>query len=128
MTKGLDFTPFDVKWVPCSARFCLLGQTPGAKGAFKVYQVKKGKLDLIHEWTKADGFKQCTFKASPLAIRDMAAVGFKGKLDIFDVETGKSKFSVQAHTGMANTVDGIGGKGPDYGAPELVTGGSDGCV
>lgn len=29
---------------------------------------------------------------------------------------------------MGNTIDGIGGKGPDYGAPELVTGGSDGCV
>lgn len=29
---------------------------------------------------------------------------------------------------MANTIDGIGGKGPEYGAPELVTGGADGCV
>ena len=29
---------------------------------------------------------------------------------------------------MANTIDGVGGKGPEFGAPELVTGGSDGCV
>jgi WD40 repeat protein len=29
---------------------------------------------------------------------------------------------------MANCIDGIGGKGADYGAPELVTGGTDGCV
>ncbi len=29
---------------------------------------------------------------------------------------------------MGNVIDGIGGKGPEYGAPELVTGGSDGCV
>jgi hypothetical protein len=29
---------------------------------------------------------------------------------------------------MGNSIDGIGGKGAEYGAPELVTGGSDGCV
>lgn len=29
---------------------------------------------------------------------------------------------------MANSIDGIGGKGAEYGAPELVTGGTDGCV
>ena len=29
---------------------------------------------------------------------------------------------------MANCIDGIGGKGAEYGAPELVTGGADGCV
>ena len=27
---------------------------------------------------------------------------------------------------MGNVIDGIGGKGAEYGAPELVTGGSDG--
>ena len=29
---------------------------------------------------------------------------------------------------MGNSIDGIGGKGPEYGAPEIVTGGADGCV
>ena len=55
-------------------------------------------------------------------------VDYKGKLQIFDIEYGKQKYSVQAHATMANVIDGIGGKGPEYGAPELVTGGSDGCV
>lgn len=49
-------------------------------------------------------------------------------LTIYDIEKGKPKFSVKAHAGMGNVVDGIGGKGAEYGAPELVTGGSDGCV
>jgi hypothetical protein len=35
----LALTPFDVKWIPCSARFIMLGQTPRAKGAFHVYQL-----------------------------------------------------------------------------------------
>lgn len=58
----------------------------------------------------------------------MATVDYQGKLIIYDIEKGKPKYNVQAHSGMANVVDGIGGKGPEYGAPELVTGGVDGCV
>jgi hypothetical protein len=33
---------------------------------------------------------------------------------------------VQAHKGIINTIDGIGGQGYGYGAPELLTGGRDG--
>ena len=36
-SQSLALTPFDVKWIPCSARFIMLGQTPRAKGAFHVY-------------------------------------------------------------------------------------------
>ena len=65
---------------------------------------------------------------SPISIRDVATVDFKGKLTIWDIERGTSKFEVQAHSNIANTIDGIGGKGAEYGAPEIVTGGTDGCV
>ncbi len=34
VAKSLTFTPFDVKWIPSSARFVLFGQSPGAKGVF----------------------------------------------------------------------------------------------
>ena len=117
-----------LRWIPCSARFVLLGQTPSAKGAFQIFQLKKGKLEQLADWTKEFGIKDCTFGHSSISVRDMACVDFKGRMDIYDIETGKSKFHVQAHTGLANTIHGIGGKGPDYGAPELVTGGADGCV
>ena len=69
-----------------------------------------------------------TFKASPVSIRDVATVDYKGKLIIYDIERGVEKYKVQAHAHMGNQIDGIGGKGADYGAPELVTGGADGCV
>jgi WD40 repeat protein len=85
-------------------------------------------LELLSEFEKSDGIKCGTFKASPVSLRDVSTVDFKGKLVIYDIEKGKPKFSVQAHSTMANVIDGIGGKGPEYGAPELVTGGSDGCV
>jgi WD40 repeat protein len=106
----------------------LFGQTPKAQGCFNIYQLESGKLKLYKEWTKEFGIKAGTFKASPVSIRDVATVDYKGKLTIFDIERGTEKYSVQAHSSMANTIDGIGGKGPEYGAPELVTGGSDGCV
>lgn len=33
---------------------------------------------------------------------------------------------MQAHKGIINTMDGIGGQGYGYGAPEILTGGRDG--
>jgi len=35
--ESLAFTPFDVKWIPASARFCLFGQSPRANGIFNIY-------------------------------------------------------------------------------------------
>jgi WD40 repeat protein len=35
---------------------------------------------------------------------------------------------VQAHSSIVNAIDGIGGLQTGYGAPEIVTGGRDGCV
>lgn len=127
-SQSLGFTPFDVKWIPSSARFCLFGQSPSAKGVFNVYSLEDGTLKLITEWKKEYGIKSGTFKASPVSIRDCATLDYKGKLIIYDIERGVPKYEVQAHSNMGNQIDGIGGKGAEYGAPELVTGGSDGCV
>lgn len=37
-------------------------------------------------------------------------------------------FSVEAHKGIINSIDGIGGSSAGHGAPEIVTGGKDGIV
>ena len=65
---------------------------------------------------------------SSLSVRDCATVDYKGKLIIWDIERGTAKYEVQAHASVANSIDGIGGKGAEFGAPEIVTGGTDGCV
>jgi len=101
-SQGLTFTPFDVKWIPSSARFCLFGQSPSAKGVFNIYQLNRGKLEKISEWQKEYGIKNATFKASPVSIRDVATVDYKGKLIIYDIERGVSKYNVQAHANMGN--------------------------
>ena len=93
-TQSLTFTPFDCRWIPSSARFVVLGQTPKAKGIIQIYPIERGKINKVQEWEKEFGLKSATFKASPVSIRDMACVDYKGKLLIYDIETGKEKYCV----------------------------------
>lgn len=51
-------------------------------------------MNLLHEFDKEFGIKSGTFKASPIASRDVSVVDYKGKLLIYDIEYGKAKFSV----------------------------------
>ena len=90
--KSLTFTPFDCKWIPSSARFVLFGQSPRAKGVFHIYQLNQGQLELLSDWEKEEGIKCGTFKASPVSIRDVATVNYKGKLVIYDIEKGAPKY------------------------------------
>ena len=34
--KSVPFTPYDVKWVPCSSRLVAMGIQPNAKGILQV--------------------------------------------------------------------------------------------
>lgn len=88
ISQSLPLTPFDVKWIPLSARFVLFGQSPKAKGVFQVYQLNEGKLEKIADFEKEFGIKSGTFKASPLSVRDVATVDYKGYVQIFDIERG----------------------------------------
>ena len=47
--KSLDYTLFDVKWVPCSAKFVVLGNYARGTGALQVYEVSHGEVNLIKQ-------------------------------------------------------------------------------
>ena len=49
INHSLNFTPYDTKWIPCSARFVALGMHPRGTGALQVYEMDVGKLKLVHE-------------------------------------------------------------------------------
>ena len=49
---------------------------------------------MLSEWQKEFGLKSATFKASPVSIRDVATVDYKGKLIIYDIERGVEKYKV----------------------------------
>lgn len=127
--KSINFTPYDTRWVPFSARFVAMGIHANAKGALNVYQLNNGDLDLVVEGKTANGVKCGTFGASSIEDRYLATGDHAGKLAIYDLENISNPiFSQQAHSSIINAIDGCGGLDVGYGAPEIVTGGRDGCV
>ena len=47
--KSLNFTLFDAKWVPRSARFVVLGSHPRGTGALQIYEISEGDVKLLKE-------------------------------------------------------------------------------
>lgn len=106
-----------------------MGITPKAKGIIQVYEMNRGELNLVSESMKPEGIKCGTFGASSIEERHLACGDYKGNLSIYDLARQDAPvYSVQGHNGIINAIDGIGGQTVGYGAPELVTGGRDGCV
>ena len=64
---SLTYTPYETRWVPCSARFVCCGITPKAKGKLEVYELKQGKLEVVAEKIHGSGFKcgTCLLYTSP---------------------------------------------------------------
>ena len=118
---SLTYTPYETRWVPCSARFVCCGITPKAKGKLEVYELKQGKLEVVAEKIHGSGFKCGTFGASSLSERSIATGDYKGGLNIFDLERlDVPTFSIPtAHSQIINGIDGVGGLGIGGGAPEL---------
>ena len=128
-SKSVNFTPFDTKWVPCSAKFVLLGIHPKGTGALQLYELNKGALNLVVEIEKPHGLKCATFGASALEERNVATGDFGGNLSIWNLDSMKEPiFTVKAHDSIINCIDGCGGLNIGGGAPEIVTGSRDGCV
>ncbi|EDO30763.1 predicted protein [Nematostella vectensis] len=128
-TSSLNYTLFDAKWVPCSARFVVLGNHARGTGAMQVYELSKGSIKLLKDVEKRTPFKCGTFGASSLQQRYLATGDFEGKMMIWNLEnTEKPVYSVKAHTQIINAIDGVGGLGVGEGAPEIVTGSRDGSV
>jgi len=126
--KPINYTPYDTKWIPCSARFVAMGIHPNAKGALQIYQMNKGALELVLDSQKPHGVKCGTFAASSIEARHLATGDHAGKLCIYDLENVTTAvYSQQAHSSIINAIDGCGGMETGFGAPEIVTGGRDGC-
>lgn len=47
--KGLNYTVFDCKWVPCSAKFVTMGNFARGTGVIQVYEIQRGDLKLLRE-------------------------------------------------------------------------------
>lgn len=127
--KSLDYTLYDCKWVPKSAKFVVLGGYARGTGAIQVYELSQRDCTKVTEKETTTSIKCGTFGASSLQSRNLATGDFNGNLDVWDLETlSAPKYHVKAHNEIINAIDGVGGLGVGEGAPELVTGSRDGTV
>ncbi|CAI5654739.1 dynein axonemal assembly factor 10 [Oreochromis niloticus] len=127
--KSLNYTVFDSKWIPCSAKFVCLGNFPSGTGVIQIYEVHQGEAQLIKEVEKPKAIKCGTFGATSLQQRHIATGDFDGNLNIWNLETPDVPvYAVKAHKEIVNSIDGVGGLGIGDGAPEIVTGSRDGTV
>jgi len=94
-----------------------------------VHQLNKGQLEILQDPSIPHGVKCGTFGASSIENRHLATGDHSGKLCIYDLDRMNTPvFSQQGHASIINSIDGCGGLGIGFGAPEIVTGGRDGCV
>lgn len=127
--KSVNYTLFDSKWIPFSAKFVTLGNHARGTGAIQIYELASGDVNLVKESEKFKAFKCGTFGASKVESRHFATGDFDGNLNIWDLERLESPvYSVKAHSEIINSIDGIGGLGIGEGAPEIATSSRDGSV
>ena len=77
--QNVDFTPYETRWVPCSARMVALGIAPRGHGVLKTYELSKGDLKEVQNKQWANGFKCGTFGASSIALFARVAGGIYTK-------------------------------------------------
>ena len=129
ITHPLTYTPFDVKWLPCSAKFAVIGQLPRGTGIIQVYELQGASIKLLSETEQPSAFKACTLGASSLSQRHLATGDFDGRLCTWDLERLSTPLTtIKAHDQIINTMDGCGGIGVQNGPPEIATGSRDGTV
>jgi hypothetical protein len=49
LSKSLNYTAFDVKWIPCSAKCVVVGQNPRGTGVIQVIEIKGSQLEVVKE-------------------------------------------------------------------------------
>lgn len=75
--KSVNFSLFDAKWIPCSAKFVVMGSRPRGTGILQIYEISNGELNLVKDIERSNPMKCGTFKASSFRDRYLATGDFK---------------------------------------------------
>ena len=117
ISKSVQITSYDVKWIPSSARFVVMGAYARATGCLQAYELDGTELKLNKELETKASIKCGTFGASGLAERHLATGNFEGYLQMWDLERSDTPvMEMKAHTSIVNAIDGVGGSNKGYGA------------
>lgn len=77
-----NFTIFDVKWIPQSAKFIAIGGKPNDTGIVKVYELNNDRLDIVREINKSNVFKCSSFGLSSKQKSYLSVGDFSGSLQV----------------------------------------------
>jgi len=47
--KSLNYTVFESRWIPCSAKFVCMGNFARGTGVMQIYELQHGELKLVKE-------------------------------------------------------------------------------
>lgn len=81
--NNLDHSLFDCKWIPCSAKFVVVGSLPRGTGTIEIFEITAGEAKKMKTIERPNSFKSCTFGASNDVERRLATGDFKGTLEIW---------------------------------------------
>lgn len=82
---NLNHCLFDCKWLPCSAKFVVVGSMPRGTGTIEIFEITAGEVTKVKELERPQSYKCCTFGASGDLERKLATGDFKGALEIWYV-------------------------------------------
>lgn len=80
--QNLNYSVFDVKWIPFSAKFVSIGSTTTNKGIVQIFELDSPNLDLVKEINVESSLKCCSFGTSSPGERHLTVGDFSGKLKI----------------------------------------------
>lgn len=80
--KPLNYSIFDVKWVPISAKFITIGTKTNGKGIIEIYELDSPNVKLVKDIHQDTPLKCCSFNLSSHGDRHLALGDFNGNLKI----------------------------------------------
>jgi len=120
----VDYTLFDVSWVPSSPRLAVCGSSLAGEGTVRVYSLAGQGLTEVGSAVRPKAVRCGTFSSSPLEERLFCTGDFGGNVAVWDLEElGEPVDEVGGHMDMINCITGSLGEGG-----QLVTGSRDGLV
>lgn len=80
--KSLNYQIFDVKWIPYSAKFIVIGTKTNGKGIIQFYELDSPNIELINEIQLDNALKCCSFGTSVPGERHLSIGDFNGNLRV----------------------------------------------
>lgn len=77
-----NFSIFETKWIPGTAKFVAIGGNAKSMGCIKVFELNGDQLDILHEVKRKNSLRCTSFGLSRTRKSYMSTGDFKGSLQV----------------------------------------------